>query len=119
KVNRARNTPTTAILFTTALAAGLITFVGEVPQLGGTTALLLLGVFTMVNVAALVLRRDKVDHEHFRSPRVVSLAGAVTCAFLVGPWTGRDPAEYVIAAVLIGIGILLWAVTHFWMRKSG
>ena len=117
KVSEARKTPTTAILFTTALAAGLITFVGEVPQLGGTTALLLLGVFTVVNVAVLVLRRDKVDHDHFRSPTLVSVAGAVTCAFLVGPWTGRDAAEYLIAAVLIGIGVLLWCATRLWMRK--
>ena len=28
------------------------------PPLGGTTALLLLGVFTIVNIAVLVLRRD-------------------------------------------------------------
>lgn len=118
KVNEARKTPTAAILFTTALAAGLITFVGAVPQLGGTTALLLLGVFTVVNVAVLVLRRDKVDHDHFRSPTLASVAGAVTCAFLVGPWTGRDPAEYLIAAVLIGIGVLLWGATRLWMRRA-
>ena len=46
-----------AIGFTTLLAFGLITFVGEVPALGGTTALLLLCVFTVVNVAVLVLRK--------------------------------------------------------------
>ena len=60
--------PTTAILFTTALAFGLITFVGAVPALGGTTALLLLMVFTVVNVAVLVLRKDPVDADHFRTP---------------------------------------------------
>ena len=36
--------------------SALITFVGEVPALGGTTALLLLCVFTVVNIAVLVLR---------------------------------------------------------------
>lgn len=119
KVNRSRRTPITAILFTTLLAAGLITFVGAVPELGGTTALLLLGVFTVVNVAVLVLKKDKVDHDHFRTPVWVAVAGAVTCAFLVGPWTGRDPAQYGIAAVLIGIGVVLWGVTRLWMRKEG
>ena len=118
KVNRARQTPVTAIIFTTLLAAGLITFVGAVPELGGTTALLLLGVFTIVNIAVLVLKRDKVDHEHFRTPVWVAVAGAATCAFLVGPWTGRDPAQYLIAAVLIGIGVVLWVVTRLWMRKE-
>ena len=118
KVNRERQTPTTAIIFTTLLAAGLITFVGAVPQLGGTTALLLLGVFAVVNVAVLVLQRDKVEHDHFRTPVWVAVAGAATCAFLVGPWTGRDPAQYGIAAVLIGIGVVLWGVTRLWMRKE-
>ncbi|WP_370457224.1 APC family permease [Salipiger sp. PrR003] len=118
KVNRARQTPVTAIIFTTLLAAGLITFVGAVPELGGTTALLLLGVFTVVNVAVLVLKRDKVDHDHFRTPVWVAVAGAATCAFLVGPWTGRDPAQYLIAAVLIGIGVVLWVVTRLWMRQA-
>lgn len=117
-VNRSRKTPVIAIVFTTLLAAGLITFVGAVPELGGTTALLLLGVFTVVNVAVLVLKKDKVDHKHFRTPVWVAVAGAVTCAFLVGPWTGRDPAQYGIAAVLIGIGIVLWGVTRLWMRKE-
>ncbi|EAQ01535.1 amino acid transporter [Pseudooceanicola batsensis HTCC2597] len=118
KVNRARQTPTTAIIFTTLLAAGLITFVGAVPELGGTTALLLLGVFTVVNIAVLVLKRDKVDHPHFRTPVWVAVAGAVTCAFLVGPWTGRDPSQYTIATVLIGIGVALWVVTRLWMRRG-
>ena len=95
-----------------------MTFVGAVPELGGTTALLLLAVFTVVNVAVLVLRRDKVEHEHFKSPTAVSVAGALSCAFLVGPWTGRDPAQYAISAVLIGIGVALWLVTRLWMRRS-
>lgn len=118
KVNRKRRTPVTAILFTTVLVAGLITFVGAVPQLGGTTALLLLGVFTVVNIAVLVLRKDKVEHDHFRTPTWVAVAGAVTCAFLVGPWTGRDPAQYGIAAFLISIGIILWVATRLWMRRD-
>ncbi|WP_375176031.1 APC family permease [Pseudooceanicola sp.] len=118
KVNEARQTPTTAILFTSLLAAGLITFVGAVPELGGTTALLLLAVFAVVNVAVLILKRDKVDHDHFRTPVWVAVAGAVSCAFLVGPWTGRNPAQYGIAAVLIGIGIVLWFATRLWMRKN-
>ena len=66
KVHPSRRTPYIAIGFTTLLAFGLITFVGEVPALGGTTALLLLCVFTVVNIAVLVLRRDPVDHQHFR-----------------------------------------------------
>ena len=118
RVHATRRTPTLAIAFTTLLAFALITFVGEVPALGGTTALLLLCVFTVVNVAVLVLRRDPVDHGHFRTPTVLPLVGAASCAFLAGPWTGRDPVQYKVAGVLIGIGVVLWFVTLLVNRAS-
>jgi APA family basic amino acid/polyamine antiporter len=119
KVHASRRTPYIAIGFTTLLAFGLITFVGAVPALGGTTALLLLCVFTVVNIAVLVLRRDPVEHKHFRTPTFLPVLGALTCAFLAGPWTGRDPVQYRVAGVLIGIGIALWVVTIVINRATG
>lgn len=106
-----RRTPWVAVLFSTALAFGLIVFVGQVARLGGTTALLLLAVFAVVNVCCLVLRRDAVEHRHFRAPTALPVLGALSCAYLVGPWTGRDPAQYPIAGVLLAIGVVLWLVT--------
>ena len=119
RVHRTRHTPYLAILLTTALAFGLITFVGEVPALGGTTALLLLCVFTVVNVAVLVLRKQPVAHDNFHVPRIVPILGAVSCAFLAGPWTGRDPQQYLIAAILLAIGIALWGLTVLYDRMTG
>ena len=119
KVHATRRTPYVAIGFTTLLAFGLITFVGEVPALGGTTALLLLCVFTVVNVAVLVLRRDPVDHQHFRTPTILPILGAVFCAFLTGPWTGRDPVQYRVAGVLLAVGVVLWFVTVMVNRATG
>ncbi|WNV75687.1 APC family permease [Geodermatophilus sp. DSM 44513] len=118
-VHLRRRTPTTAILFTTALAFGLITFVGEVPALGGTTALLLLIVFTVVNVAVLVLRRDPVDADHFRTPTVLPVVGALACAYLATPWAGRPAEQYRIAGVLLAIGVVLWGVTVLATRRGG
>jgi APA family basic amino acid/polyamine antiporter len=118
-VHPTRHTPYIAIIFTTLLAFGLITFVGSVPQLGGTTALLLLCVFTVVNVAVLVLRKDKVSHEHFRAPTILPIIGAVACGFLTGPWTGRNPEQYTIAGVLLAIGVVLWAVTVMVNKRMG
>jgi amino acid transporter len=118
-VHRTRRSPYVAIAFTTLLAFGLISFVGGVPALGGTTALLLLCVFTVVNVAVLVLRRDPVAHEHFRTPTFLPVVGGLACAFLAGPWTGRDPVQYTIAAILIGIGVALWFVTILVNRVTG
>jgi len=119
KVHPTRRTPYIAIVFTTLLAFGLITFVGGVPQLGGTTALLLLAVFTVVNIAVLVLRKDKVAHEHFKAPTIMPIIGAICCGFLVGPWTGRNPEQYTIAGILLGIGVVLWGVTVAINKAAG
>ncbi|WP_245745831.1 APC family permease [Nocardia altamirensis] len=116
RVHARRRTPYIAVLFTTLLALGLIAFVAEVPELGGTTALLLLAVFTVVNVAVLVLRRDPVAHDHFRTPTALPVIGALTCGFLVTPWTDRNPQQYVIAGVLLAIGVLLWGVNYLVIR---
>ena len=69
---------------------------------------LLLCVFTVVNIAVLVLRRDWVDHQHFRTPTILPILGALCCAFLAGPWTGRASVQYTIAGILIAIGVVLW-----------
>ncbi len=119
-----RRTPWAAIVFVTLIALGLIVVVTQVmgestiAALGGTTALLLLGVFTVVNVACLVLKRTQpVAHEHFRAPVVVSALGALTCGFLVGPWTGRDPVQYQVGGFLLGLGVVLWALNWLWNRR--
>ncbi|WP_405177423.1 APC family permease [Nocardia sp. NBC_01377] len=117
-VHAYRRTPHLAIAFTTVLALGLILFVGEVPELGGTTALLLLTVFTIVNVAVLVLRRDTVEHKHFRTPTALPVVGAITCGFLVTPWTDRNTDQYVIAGILLAIGAALWVVNYLVIRVS-
>ncbi|HKG50134.1 MAG TPA: APC family permease [Actinomycetales bacterium] len=111
-VHRTRRTPWVAIVFTSLLAFGLIWF-ADLAALGGTTSLLLLCVFTVVNIAVLILRRDPVDHKHFRAPTAVPVVGALLCAFLASPLSGRAPADYRIAGVLLALGVVLWAVT--WM----
>ncbi len=118
-----RRTPWVAILFTTFLAFGLVTLVGRISALGGTTALLLLAVFTVVNICCLVLRKDTQEHRHFRAPTVLPVLGALLCAYLVGPWTGRASEQYTIAGILLGIGVVLWALTWvinraLWGRKT-
>ena len=110
KVHRTRRTPWVGILFTTALAFGLIWF-ADLAALGGTTSLLLLCVFTIVNIAVLVLRRDPVEHAHFRAPTAVPVLGALVCAYLASPLSGRAGADYRVGGVLLVIGVALWAVT--------
>ncbi len=83
------------------------------------TALLLLVVFTVVNVAVLVLRKDPVDADHFRTPTILPVVGALACGFLATPWAGRPAEEYRIAGILLAIGIVLWAVTVLVNRRTG
>ncbi len=118
KVHRGRRTPWAAILFTTALAFGLISYANTLSEtgvstLGGTTALLLLGVFTVVNVSVLVLRRDPVEHDHFRAPTALPVIGALACAYLATPFSGTSNKLYEIAGILLAIGVLLWVITWF------
>ena len=125
KVHPTTRTPYASIIFTTLLALGLISFVvtqlseDSVTLLGGTTSLLLLGVFTVVNIACLVLRRRPVDRDHFRAPTLLPYAGAITCAFLVGPWarTEEQMDQYTIAGSLLLLGVVLWALT--WSTNRG
>ncbi len=43
----------------------------------------------------------------------------MTCGFLATPLTGRDNQQYVIAGVLLAIGVVLWAITVFVNRQTG
>ncbi|MGN0101778.1 MAG: APC family permease [Dietzia sp.] len=116
RVLRDRRTPWVAILFTTVIAFGLIAF-ADLATLGGTTSLLLLAVFTVTNVAVLVLRRDVAEHRHFRAPTVIPVLGALCCAFLVSPLSGRAGQDYRVAGVLLVVGVALWAL-HWAVRRA-
>ncbi|GAT70830.1 amino acid permease [Planomonospora sphaerica] len=117
-VHPRRATPWVAILFTVAVAAVLVA-TGDVAGLADTTVLLLLCVFTMVNVAVLVLRRDPVAHDHFRAPSWMPALGAVVCLVLALPVTGRGADVYARAGLLLGVGVLLWLVNRLFMGGGG
>jgi len=118
RVHAARRTPWVAIVFTTALVIGLASW-GGVRELGGTTALLLLCVFTLVNAAVLVLRRRPVAHAHYRAPILFPVLGVVTSAYLASPLAGRDVRQYRIAGVLLLVGIALWLVNWAVHERRG
>ena len=121
-----RRTPWAGIAFSTILALGLIWYVTSDPDsnivanLSGTTAFLLLCVFTVVNVACVVLRskRDRSRKVFFTSPGQLPLVAAALCAFLAGPWVDRDLVQYQIAGGLMLIGVALWFITWLINRKT-
>ncbi|WP_030451334.1 APC family permease [Herbidospora cretacea] len=116
-VHAGRATPWVAILFTVAIAVVLVC-TGDVGGLADTTVLLLLCVFTVVNIAVLVLRRETVDHDHFRAPSWAPVLGAIACVILILPITGREGSVYLRALILLAIGVVLWAVNHLAGRRS-
>jgi amino acid transporter len=118
RVHPHRRTPFVAIAFTTVLGFGLVS-TSKVENLGDTTALLLLCVFAVVNVAVLVLRKDPVEHHHFRTPTALPVLGTATCVVLASPFVGREGSVYLTAGILLGIGVLLWLVNRTLVGKPG
>jgi amino acid transporter len=115
-VHALRRTPWVAIVATTVIALLLASWSG-VRTLGGTTALLLLCVFALVNVSVLVLRRQSVPHAHYRAPILCPILGLVTCLYLASPFSGRDPAQYRVAGVLLLLGLALFGINWLMGRK--
>jgi basic amino acid/polyamine antiporter, APA family len=108
-----RRTPIAGIVFTTLIAAALI-LVGELETLADTTVLLLLLVFAVVNVAVLVLRRDAVEHDHFRAPTAIPVIGVAVIVLLL---TQTEARIFGWAAALLGIGVVLYALN--WLLGGG
>jgi amino acid transporter len=125
-VHPSRRTPWVAILFTTSIAFGLIFYVtafansSAIAVLGGTTSLLLLAVFAMVNVAVLVLRRDvRAAGGHFKTPTALPVIGCLVSLYLVTPLSGRPAQQYLLAGVLVVIGVVLFFITMAINRQLG
>jgi amino acid transporter len=110
-----RRTPWAAIAFTAAIGVVLVV-TGDLGVLADTTVMLLLLVFAAVNVSVLVLRRDRVDHEHFRTPAICPILGAAISLFLV---TQNEAAIYLRAAILLAIGLVFWAINRFVSGRGG
>ncbi|WP_324649723.1 APC family permease [Georgenia sp. H159] len=102
-----RRTPWVSIVVTTLVAVGL-TLVGDLGMLAETVVLLLLLVFVSTNLAVLVLRKDAVDHEHFRTPRALPVLALLTCAVLLSQQTAQ---VWLLGAGMMVLGVVLYAVT--------
>ncbi len=103
-----RRTPWVSILVVAAVTMGL-TFVGDVGTLAETTVLLLLLVFLAANVSVLVLKKDAVEHSHFRVPRIVPVLGIVACIVLLTQQTGM---VWLGSAAYIAVGSVLFLIAR-------
>ena len=114
RVHRSRRTPWVAILFISVIAVGLIS-TGSVDSLASATVVLLLLVFITVNVAVLVLKRETVDHEHFKAPAFVPVLGLIVSAGMLTQV--EDKAEiFPLVGGLLVLGAVLYVINFFIKR---
>src|SRR4028119_884297 len=109
-----QRTPWIAIIFTSLVALALIITVGRndeaLSTLSSTTVVLLLSAFVVVNVSVLVLRRDRVGHEHFTTPSVFPILGILVSGALLIYTAISDIRVFGLAALLIGGGVVLYLI---------
>jgi APA family basic amino acid/polyamine antiporter len=108
RVHRGRRTPWVSILFTIAVVMILI-LTGDIAENARATVLLLLLVFIVVNVSVFVLRRDRVEHEHFRTPSILPVLGILVCLALL---TQQQWDTWLRAGALLLVGLVLWGVNY-------
>ncbi len=118
RVHPTRRTPHVAILVLFGIVTALI-LSGSVKQLAESTVLLLLMVFTVVNVSLLVLKlRPNEPKGSFEVPIAIPALGALVCLVLIGvriasSW--QNEGGYVAPLVALGIvaaALVLYRITR-------
>lgn len=115
RVLSGRRTPITAIVFTTVLGIILVS-TGDLGDLADTTVMLLLVAFTAVNISVLVLRREEVEHEHFRAPTIAPILAAIACVVLI---VDNEAEVFLRAGILLAIGVVLWLAAYAGGHRTG
>jgi APA family basic amino acid/polyamine antiporter len=112
RVHVGRRTPWVAILFVTSIGLIMLVSLGAdaLDTLSSTTVVLLLMAFITVNISVLVLRRDPVEHEHFRTPTLFPVLGIVVSLLLLIYSAVNDIQIFVLAGVLLLLGVILYGV---------
>jgi APA family basic amino acid/polyamine antiporter len=109
-----RRTPWVSILVVAGLTI-VLTLVGNVATLAETTVLLLLLVFLSANVSVLVLKKDKVDHDHFSAPRIMPILAIIASIALLSQQTG---IIWLGAAAYIVVGSLLFLAARAGRKRE-
>lgn len=113
KIHPTRNTPHVAAV-AIFVVASILLFLGDVSQLAAATVILLLGVFTLMNLAQIVLaNRAGEPPAPVKLLMIVPMLGGLICAVLlvVRATTGEIVAP-LIAAGLLALVIVLYLLTR-------
>jgi len=87
----------------------ILIITGDLGLLADTTVMLLLTVFAVVNVAVLVLRKDEVDHDHYRTMSFAPVLGAIVSLILI---TQNEAAIFLRAGILLVLGAILYGINR-------
>jgi len=118
RIHPVRRTPHIAVL-TLFFIVTLLILSGGVKQLAESTVLLLLGVFTIVNVALIFLKLRKDEPKgQFEVPLVVPVLGALVCLILIGvrvaaAFSSVNPASKtapLVSGAVVLLALVLYAV---------
>lgn len=115
KVLPKRGTPWVAIIVTTGVAM-VLTATGSIATLAETVVLLLLIVFLSTNIAVLVLRRERVEHAHFRAWTVLPVLAVLSCLVLL---TQQSAEVWLRGGIIVAVGVVLYAITRVVRRRKG
>lgn len=103
RVHPTRRTPHVAI-FTLMVIVLVLALAGDISALGKATAILLLGVFIVINAALLVLKlRPGEPKGQFEIPVIIPVAAALACAVLLA----HAKSDELTIAGIIGVGIAI------------
>ncbi|GAA1823524.1 APC family permease [Agromyces salentinus] len=109
-----RRTPWVSIVVVAAVTIGLA-LLGDVATLAETTVLLLLLVFLSANVSVLVLKKDKVDHDHFTVPRIVPVLAIIASIVLLAQQSG---IVWLGAAAYVVVGSVLFLIARIGIKRE-
>jgi hypothetical protein len=76
---------------------------------------LLLSVFALVNIAVLVLRRDRVAHDHYHAPTILPALGVVIS---IAVMFTKEADIFARAGALLAVGVVFWLMNLAALRGS-
>lgn len=112
KIHMTRRTPHIAVfaLFIIFIPSAIL---GSVPQLAAASTLLLLSVFTLMNVSLVILQKRKSEAKgKFEVAQIFPILGTLVCITLIvariltGEWTAPAIAGSIIAGILISYWLI-------------
>jgi basic amino acid/polyamine antiporter, APA family len=116
RVHVTRRTPWVAIIFTTVVVMGLL-LTANVERLATVTVVFLIFIYGLVCAAALKLRGDRVDHQHYTAPTALLWLGILANAALLAYTVYSDPGSLKWCGGLLVLGLVLYAVNRVSQNK--